>query len=102
LAWFFPVWIGLVFLQKPVQTGLDQFFGLTRFFRFGSVLAHFGSVFSGWGLVRFFQFRAYKTEPVSFFNILIGFFYGSVFPVFKFNQFLIFLFIPTIDVSHGR
>jgi len=44
--------------KKPVQTGLARFFGLTRFFRFGSVLARFGSVF-----FRFF-FR-----------------FGSVFPV---------------------
>ena len=49
--------------QKPVQTGLAHFFLL------GSVFFLFGSVFSI--SVRFFQFPAYKTEPVSFFKILI-------------------------------
>jgi signal peptidase I len=29
--------------------------------------------------VRFFWFQAYKTESVSFFKILIGFFYTSIF-----------------------
>jgi hypothetical protein len=52
--------------QKPVQTGL------ARFFQFGSV--------------RFFRFQAYKTktEPIGFFKILIGFFYGSVFLIILF------------------
>jgi hypothetical protein len=47
--------------QKPVQTGLDLFFGWL-------------GLFSVW--VWFFQFQAYKTEtePVGFFKILIDFF----------------------------
>jgi hypothetical protein len=64
----------LVFLgQKPVQTGLAWFsrfwlgfFGLARFFRFGSVLARFGLVFFrffvGFGSVRFFVYKT-ETEP---------------------------------------
>jgi hypothetical protein len=60
--------------QKPVQTGLDQFF------RFGSVffLFEFGSVF---------QFQAYQTEtePVGFLKILIGLI--SFFTVRSFSYF---------------
>ena len=41
---------GLIF---PVWLGLAWFFGLTRFFRFGSVLARFGSVFFRFGSARF-------------------------------------------------
>jgi len=51
------------------------------FFQFGSVF--FGSVW-------FFGFRLMepdRTEPVSFLNILIGFFYGSVFLVIFFLVF---------------
>jgi uncharacterized protein YdiU (UPF0061 family) len=65
-------------------------FGLVWFFRrkigsnrFGSVLFGVTRFFSVWVRFGFFQFQAYKTEtkPVGFFKILIGFFYGSVFPV---------------------
>jgi len=67
------------------------------FFRFGSVFPvwlGFFPVFVGFGLVRFFQFFAYKTEPAGFFKNLIGliifffrfFFFGFLgligFPVF--------------------
>jgi hypothetical protein len=96
--------------QKPVQTGLARFsgfcsvfsvwlgfFGLARFFRFGSVLARFGLVFFpffvGFGSVRFFWFFVYKTEtePAGFFKKLIGLigfffrfgFFGYFFPVFS-------------------
>jgi hypothetical protein len=90
-----PVSVRFGFLeQKPVQTGLTWFFwfgsatsvfsSLTRFFRFVSV-------FLGLGSIRFFRFQAYKTEtePVSFFKILISFFYGSVFSIifFQFSRF---------------
>jgi hypothetical protein len=74
---------------KPVQT--DRF-------RFGSIILgknrskpvwldffRFDSVF--FGSVRIFWFRAYETELVGFFKILIGlirFFHGSVFLVIFF------------------
>jgi hypothetical protein len=71
-----------------------------------SVWLGFGSVFSGLGSVRFFQFQAYKTETesVGFFKILIDlidFFYGLVFSVIFFYflgliDFLIFLLAPNI------
>jgi hypothetical protein len=59
------------------------FFGLARFFRFGSVFSGFFVGF-GFGSVRFFQFFVYETEPAGFFKKLIGligFFFGSVFSV---------------------
>jgi hypothetical protein len=45
--------------QKPVQTGLTQFFW------FDSILGWFGSVFSSLDLVRFdfFDFRLIKPKP---------------------------------------
>jgi hypothetical protein len=53
-----PVSVQFGFLeQKLVQTGLAKFFGLARFF---SGLAWF---FFCLGLVRFFRFQTYKTEP---------------------------------------
>jgi hypothetical protein len=79
-----PVSVRFGFLgQKPVQTGLAQFF------RFGLVLARFFSSFFSLSSVRFFWFQAYKTEtePVGFFKILIGFFHGSVFSVIVFPVF---------------
>jgi len=112
----FTVWFGSVFIKKsnqiefflkkpkPVQTGLARFFpvwlgffGLARFFQFGSVLFRFGSVFFpvffGSGSVRFgFLVPSLKnqnqTKPVGFFKILIGFFswfgfFDYFFPVFS-------------------
>jgi hypothetical protein len=102
---------------KPVQTGRFRFgflgqkpvqAGLTRFFRFDSfwlVFFRFGSVFSGFGSVRFFRFEAYKTEtePVGFFKILIGSigffsrfgFFGYFFFWFsRFNRFFSFFAHP--------
>jgi hypothetical protein len=89
------------FKLKLVQTdrfrfGLAWFSGLARFFWLDSVFLIWLSFFRfGFGLVRFFRFQAYKTEPVSFFKILIGFFHGSVFLVIffwfsRFNQFFRF------------
>jgi hypothetical protein len=100
---------------KPVQT--DRFgFGSIQFFRtktgwnrFGSFFPiwlclawffcffRFGSVFSV--SVWFFRFQTYKTEPISFFKILIGFFYSLIFLViflqfFQFNQFFNFFSHP--------
>jgi hypothetical protein len=75
-----PVSVRFGFLEKkPVQTGL------ARFFRFGSVLARFGSVFSG--LARFFRFGSVLARFGSvlarfdsvFFRVFFRF--GSVFPV---------------------
>jgi len=53
----FSIWF--VFLTKPIQTGLAQFF------QFGSVFFQCGSVFSGLGLVRFgfFDFILIKPKP---------------------------------------
>jgi hypothetical protein len=73
------------FGQKLVQTGL------ARFFQFGFFLVWLGffSGFFGLGSVRFFWFQAYKTEPVSFFKILISFFYDLVFSIIFFLIFSI-------------
>jgi hypothetical protein len=62
----FPVWLGFF----PVWLGF--------FFRFFFCL----------GSIQFFRFQVYKTKPVSFFKILIGFFHGSVFSVIFFSGFL--------------
>jgi hypothetical protein len=68
------------FGQKPVWLGLARF-GLGFFLVF-FIWVRFSSI-------RFFRFQTYKikTEPVSFFKILINFFHGSVFSVifFQFN-----------------
>ena len=93
-----PVSVRFGFLgQKPVQTNLAWFFwfgsvfsGLALFF---SGLARFFFGFFDLSSVRFFWFRAYKTEtePAGFFKILIcliGFFsrfdfFGYFFSVFS-------------------
>jgi hypothetical protein len=70
---FKSTWFGSIILgKKPIQTVLARFFqfglvfsSLAQFFRFGLV---FFRVFFGLGLVRFFWFQAYKTEPVGFFK----------------------------------
>jgi len=66
------VWFGLVFLEKkPVQTDL------ARFFRFGSVLARFGSVFSG--LTWSFRFGSVLARFFRFDSVFFRFFrFGSV------------------------
>jgi hypothetical protein len=113
----------LKFLKKknktePKSGQTDWFqFGSVRFFRAKTGSSRFGSVFlvfSGFGSVffRFFQFRfssvqffwfsAYKTEtkPVSFFKILICFFFRFGFFGYFFSGFLgligfsVFLLIP--------
>ena len=68
-----PVSGRLFWEKKPIQTVLARFFqfglvfsSLAQFFRFGLV---FFRVFFGLGLVRFFWFQAYKTEPVGFFKL---------------------------------
>jgi hypothetical protein len=96
------------------KTGSNRFwlvfFGLARFFRFGSVLARFFfRFFVGFGSVRFFRFFGYKTEtePAGFFKNLIGligFFFGSVFLVFffrfsRFNRFSGFFAHPYFRCS---
>jgi hypothetical protein len=72
---FSSVWFGF-FEQKPVQTGLARFFPI-------------------W--VRFFQFQAYKTEtePVSFFKILIGFFFYFL----RLIGFLVFFYSPLLFIK---
>jgi len=77
------------FRTKPVQTGL------ARFFQFGSILARFFPDFFGLGSVRFFRFQAYKTEPIDFFKILIGFFFTVWF--FRFNR---FFYSPLVYAPH--
>jgi hypothetical protein len=72
---FSSVWF---FKKKPVWL---SFFSFALFF---PVLLGFFSICSGLGSVWFFQFQAYKTEPVGFFKILIGlidFFHSSVFSI---------------------
>jgi hypothetical protein len=66
--------------QKPVQTGLAQFFGLARFFRFGSVFFDLACFFY-LGSVRFsfFGFRFIKPKPNQ-----IGWFFQNF---NRFNQF---------------
>ena len=88
------------FRQKPVD---PVFSGFAWFFRFDSVfsawlgLTRFFSslvlVFFSLDSVRFFWFRAYKTEtkPVGFFKILIDFFHRLVFSVIVFVIFLLSL-----------
>jgi hypothetical protein len=76
--WFgliFSVWLGFLVLAR-------FFSDLAWFFYLGSVL--------------FFRFQAYKTKPVGFFKILIGFFYGSVFSIifFQFSRFFDFFTHP--------
>jgi len=92
------------FFKKKTKIGLNRpisvQFGFLRKNRFGSVFLvflcffRFGSVFfsicSGLDSVWFFQFQAYKTEPVGFFKILIGlidFFHSSVFSIVFFLVF---------------
>ena len=73
------------------QTGSNQFGSVCLgFFRFNSVFSGLARFFFGLGSVRFFWFQAYKTEPVSFFKILIGFFHSSVFSVIFFWFFSFF------------
>jgi len=77
------------FRTKPVQTGL------ARFFQFGSILARFFPDFFGLGSVLFFRFQVYKTEPIDFFKILIGFFFTVWF--FRFNR---FFYSPLVYAPH--
>jgi len=104
------VWFGFLG-QKPVQTGLAQFFRfwlgflgfgsvfsgfgsvffvLARFFRFGLVLARFGSVFCRFRF-GFFDFLLIKPNRIGrFFQKFNRFlFFGSVFSVifFRFSWF---------------
>jgi hypothetical protein len=77
------------------KTGSNRFgsvfSGLARFFRFGSVLARFGSVFCRFRFGSVFSVFVYKTEPAGFFKNLIGlirffsvrFFRLFFFPVFS-------------------
>jgi len=63
----------------------------------------FARFFSDLGSVCFFRFQTYKTEPVGFFKILIGFFHGSVFSVIFFYflgliDFSVFLLTPAISL----
>jgi hypothetical protein len=80
-----------IFLKKkpkPVQTGLARFSPvLARLFRFG------------FGLVWFFWFSAYKTEPAGFFKILIGFFIR--FGFFSLISFLVFYSPLIITVNQA-
>jgi hypothetical protein len=72
------------FKSKPNQTGLARF---SRFFPVFARFFRFGLFFSGFflfGFSSFFWFFAYKTEPVGFFKILIGFFLRFVFSVIFF------------------
>jgi hypothetical protein len=66
LSGFGSVWF---FRKKPVQTSLARFLVWLGFFRFG-LIGLIGLVFFWFffilGSVRFFQFQAYKTEPVGF------------------------------------
>jgi hypothetical protein len=107
--WF---WFGSVFLgQKLVQTCLDQFFGLARFFPVWlgfSVLARFFPVWLGFLVLArffpgFFRLGFDSVFPVKFikpkpnrtgqffqnFNRFNQFFYGSVFSIIIFLIFLI-------------
>jgi hypothetical protein len=64
------------FRQKPVQTSLAWFFGLTRFFPVllsFLVLSRLDSAFFDLGLVRFFRFRDYKTETESNQSVFLNF-----------------------------
>jgi hypothetical protein len=87
---FSSVWF---FKKKPVWL---SFFSFALFF---PVLLGFFSICSGLGSVWFFRFQAYKTEPVSFFKILIGlidFFSQFGFFYCFFSGFLIFSLTPII------
>jgi hypothetical protein len=95
-------------VQKPVPTGLARFF---------PVWARFGSVFPVWlGFFRFFPvlvlfgffgflfIKLNRTEPASFFKILIGFFSVQFFQLFFSGffgliSFLIFLLIPSLHMA---
>jgi hypothetical protein len=94
-----PVSVRFGFLgKKPVQTGLLGF----------PVWLGFGSVFFGFGLVRFFAYKT-KTEPAGFFKSLIGligFFSVRFFRVFFFGflgliGFLVFLLTPNAFLFVG-
>ena len=70
-----PVSIRFSFLgRKPVQTGLARFSG------FGSVFSGFGSGF--FGLARFFRFGSVFPVWLGFFPVFCRFRFGSVFSVF--------------------
>ena len=97
----------IIFLKKPKPVQTDRF--RFWFFRTKTGSNRFGSVFSVWlsffrfGFcsVRFFRFQAYKTKPVSFFKILIGFFswFGFFFVFFSFFNLINFpVFLLTPDV----
>ena len=83
-----------VFFLKPTGFGsviLEKNPGSNRF---SSVFPVWLGLSLGSGLVRFFRFHAYKTKPVDFFKILIGFFllfsfFNYFFQFSQFNQFLI-------------
>jgi hypothetical protein len=130
----FTVRFGSVFIKKSNQTEFLFFlkknrnrfkptgFGSVRFFRAKTGSNLFSSVFSVWlgffsGFFRFGFGSVFpdpglknqnRTEPVGFFNILIGligFFHGSVFSVIFFSSFLglisfsVFLNTPTNNVG---
>jgi hypothetical protein len=79
---FKPTGFGSGFLDKNrFKLVWFGFFGLAPFF-------------SGLGSVRFFRFQTYKTEPVSFFKILICFFSR-----FGFFSYLFFGFFGLISFS---
>jgi len=78
-----------VFQFGLIFPDLAQFFFWLGFARFFSGLAR---VFFGFGSV--FRFQTYKTEPVGFFNILIGFFSQFEFFYYFFPR---FFYSPLID-----
>jgi hypothetical protein len=81
LVWFLLKKIIKSIFFLKTETGSNRPVSV-QFFRTKTGSNRFGSVFP----VRFFRFQAYKTktEPIGFFKILIGFFYGSVFLIILF------------------
>jgi hypothetical protein len=86
LTRFFSVQLGFV----PIWLGFGSIFSV--WLGFIQVWLDFFPVFFNLGSVQFFWFRAYKTKPIGFFKILIGFFFTVRFFQFFFLIFSVFQF----------